>query len=369
MRKPVSFLLLLVLTACGAPSGPPPRVAVLMPLSGELAADGKGIERAVRLAFEEEPGVAELVVVDDGGEPDEAAETARRVAADPRVAAVIGHLTSGCSIAASKVYGPAGLAMVTPTATATELTLQQEAPGWHGARVVLRLPPSDAVQGALSAQYAFARFGFKSVWIVDDGTPYGQGLADEFATHFSRRGGSVAGRSLLIRGRSAAEAAERIRSAVPDAIFFGGGYPDAARLLKAVRRSGIKAAFLGGDGAKSNDLFELAGPAVDGAYFTVSGVPIEDLPAASDFLARYRKEFPGEKPRTFDAYGYVAAKVVLAALRRVGGDRARVLDALRQTDYDGMIGRVAFDGKGDGLKSLVTMTRADYAGRKFDPVY
>ncbi len=361
---------LFALAACGGPARPRPRLAVAVPLSGSLAADGEGIVRAVRLAAEQSHAAVEVEPVDDRGDPAAAADAARRLAADARVFAVIGHLTSGCALAASRVYGPAGLAMITPTATATELTLQQAGPDWRGPRVVFRLPPSDAVQGAYAAQFAFSRFGLRRMWVLDDATPYGRGLADQFAAHFQRRGGRVAGRDSFARGsRDFSAQIGRLLASGADGVFFGGDYLDAAVFLKQARREGARAVFLAGDGAKSDDLFSLAGPAVQGAYFTVGGVPVEDLPSAGDFLTAYRQAYPGARPRTFDDYGYEAAKIALLALKRAGPDRAKVLEALRQTDYDGMIGRIVFDGDGDSLKSLVTMTRADYARRAFEPVY
>jgi branched-chain amino acid transport system substrate-binding protein len=141
----------------------------------------------------------------------------------------------------------------------------------------------------------------------------------------------------------------------PDAVFFGGLYMEAGLLIKQLRAARWRGVFLSGDGAKNPSLFDTAGPAVDGAYFSVGGVPVEALPSASDFIERYQKQWAGAVPRTFDHYGYEAARVALRALRRAGSpDRRKVLEAVRKTDMRAMIGDIVFDAKGDTLRGLVS---------------
>lgn len=362
------------LCACGGTPPAPAHLAVAVPLSGELARDGRGIERAVELAVADEtakglPAPVQVVAFDDGGQDQAAADAARQAAADPAVFAVIGHLTSGCSLTASRVYAEAGLAMITPSATAPEVTQQQELPEWAGPRVVFRLPPSDAIQGGYAAQFA-RQLGLSRVFVVDDHTTYGQSLASEFERGFQARGGKIAGRESVARGQTDfAPLVGRVAAASADGLFYGGVYAEAGELLRQARADGLKAAFFSGDGAKTDDIFRIAGAASDGAYFTVSGVPVEDLPSASDFVARYKARYDGQAPRTYDDYGYVAAELALEAFRKAGPSRAKVLEALRATDADTMLGVVRFDGKGDTLKSTITMTRANFGEKRFDTVY
>ena len=330
-RRNPPFLLFVVLLLAlgGCQEEPPPKViiGVAVPLSGPLGPDGQGILRAVELAVEEAreaglPGIVEVRSLDDGADSEQAVRIASLFSNDPAVIAVVGHLTSGCSIPAARVYAGSGLAMITPSATNPELTLQQTKPDWKGPRVVFRVPPSDAVQGAYSAAYAYGRLGLRRILVVHDQTPYGHGLAIEFSKAFEAKGGEIPVIEPIRRGDTDFRPILReLKKFSPDGIFFGGIYREAGLILRQAREVGFDVAFFSGDGAKTRDLFTIAGSAVDGAYFTVSGVPVEHLPSAEPFRERYKARYPekGMELRTFDHYGYEAALIVLEAYRKAVG--------------------------------------------------
>jgi branched-chain amino acid transport system substrate-binding protein len=375
-RRSALAAVLILACACAREGGSPVRLLVAVPITGDMAASGQGVERGVRMAVEDELALGglpkvEVVVADDRSDPFEAAAVARRAVEDPLVFAVIGHLTSGCAIEASRVYAQAPLAMITPSATATALTAQQDRPDWSGERVVFRLPPSDAMQGDFAAEYAVKRLSLNTFVVVHDRTPYGLGLAETFRGSAERRGGRIARFEAVSLGdKDFAPAVSAIIAARPDAVFFGGIYMEAGLLIKQARAAGYKGAFLSGDAAKNSDFFEVAGPAGDGAYISVGGVPVEALPSATDFVERYQKRWAGAVPRTYDHYGYEAARVALVALRKAGyPDRKKVLEAVRNTNMRAMIGDIAFDSKGDTLRGIVTMTKADFAHKKFEVTY
>lgn len=374
-RALAAVLVPTLLAACAKPPAPV-KLAVIAPLTGVLAADGRGMERATILAVEDDaagavPGRPVTVIsLDDRGDPAAAAEAARQAAGDPAVFAVIGPLTSGCAIEAARVLSQDPLPMITPSATAPELTLQQERPDWGGARVVFRLPPSDALQGESDAEYAVRRLGLKRLVVLHDGTPYGLGLADSFRRGVESREGEVTLFTSITRGQAAyPEAVRQILQQAPDGVFYGGVYVEAGKLIKEARAAGYEGAFLSGDGAKSEDFFRYAGDAADGAYLSVSGVPLEALPSAQDFVARFRKRWPDAEPRTFDHYSYEAARIALWALRKSKGDRKAAIDDIRSSPHQAMMGTFIFDGKGDSLKSLITMMRADARRKRFEPAY
>jgi branched-chain amino acid transport system substrate-binding protein len=369
------FVAAWALASCARPE-PPVKLAVISPLTGELAADGQSMGRAVTLAVEDARAdgsltrPVEVLALDDRADPAAAAAAARQAAADPAVFAVIGPLTSGCAIEAARVLAADPLPMITPSATASELTLQQEEPQWPGARVVFRLPPSDALQGDSDAEYALRRLNLKRMAVIHDGTPYGMGLADAFRRGFESRGGGVVSFSSIDRGAADFSlAARQLAQLRPDGVFFGGLYVEAGKLVKQARAAGFAGVFFTGDGAKSDDFFAYAGASGDGAYFSVSGVAIEDLPSAADFVARYRKRWPDAPPRTFDHYSYEAARIALWALAKTGGDRKAAIDAIRSEPHEAMMGTFIFDSKGDSLKSLITIMKADGTRRRFDPAY
>ena len=139
-----------------------------------------------------------------------------------------------------------------------------------------------------------------------------------------------------------------------------------------MRELGMKKnlAFVSDDGAQSPVLYEIAGDAADGAYLTTIGVPVEQLPSARDFLARYKKRWTGasEDIKPFDHFGYEAANIVLDALAKSGPDREKLLAVLPTIRHKGILGETVFDDKGDTLNKIVTMTRAHAADKSFPTV-
>ncbi|MBI5242916.1 MAG: branched-chain amino acid ABC transporter substrate-binding protein [Elusimicrobia bacterium] len=353
------------------------RIAVAVPLTGDLSTEGQGIQRAVELAVAQaqaEKGLAfpvEVLAFDDRAVPESAVKAANLISADPRIAAVIGHFTSGCSIAAAPVYAAAGLAMISPIATNPKLTRRQLEPGWPGPRNVFRVTVTDDVQGNLAAEFAVRRLRLKRFFVVHDGTPYGQGLAEEFRARFKRLGGREAGlEAIEIGERDFKLLLARILEEKPDGVYFGGVYPEYGLLLKQARKLGLKTVFFSGDGCMIDALFDVAGDAAEGSYFTMPGRPLEQLPGSERFIQSYRESYPGVEIGQYDHFGYDAANIVLEALRQTGpvsgAGRTQLIEALRGIRHKGVLGVTTFDRKGDTTLKTVTITRAK--GRQFVPV-
>jgi len=353
------------------------RIAVALPLTGDLGSEGNGLRRAVELAVEEAnagrrlPFRVEVAAFDDRADPAEAYNVAHLIVADPRIVAVVGHYSSDCSARAARVYAQGPVPMVSPASTSPELTRQQLKPDWPGARVVFRLVPTDDVQGEFAARFVRWRLHKRRMAVAHDGTLYGRGLAEEFRRTFVRLGGRiVAEATVTVGARRQKTPLLRIRGARPEGLFFGGRYPEAGLLLKEMRRLGMSLVFCSGDGARTPALFDVAGGAADGAFATMVGVPVEMLPAARPFVTAYRRRWRGgaDGLRPFDHFGYEAAQIVLDALAVAGPDRTRLVDAIRRTRHAGLLGVTTFDDKGDARDKHVTMTRARAADRSFPAV-
>jgi branched-chain amino acid transport system substrate-binding protein len=353
------------------------RIAVVVPLTGDISIEGQGVRRAVELAVAEAQESGELTfpvevhAFDDRADPQTAVKAARLILADPRVVAVIGHFTSGCSIAAAPIYAQGSLAMIAPVATNPRLTRAQTEPGWPGPRNVFRLTPTDEVQGAIAAEFALRRLKLRKFSILHDRTPYGQGLAEEFRKRLERLGGkALSFEGISIGDRDFKKTLERIRLESPSGIYFGGLYPEFGLLLRGARKAGLKAPFFSGDGSMTEGLFDAAEVAVEGAYFTSPGGPLESMPGAGKFAEAYGRRYPGTKIGRYDHFGYDAAGVLLHALRHTGPvsgpGRAQLIDVLRGVRYRGVLGTTTFDAKGDTTLKTVTVFKA--YKRKFVPV-
>lgn len=352
------------------------KIALAVPLTGDIGSEGQGLRRAVEMAVEEAnaahrfPFRLAMDEFDDRSDPREAVNVANLIISDPRIVAVIGPYNSGCAIEAAKVYAAAPVAMITPAATNPEVTLQQFSPDWRGPRVVFRAVPTDDVQAGYAADFAYRRLRSHRVAVIHDSTPYGTGLVARFSKDFSAAGGKVVA-ALRIDPftRDFAPVVAKLKAAAPDAVYFGGVYTEAGLLLSQMRAAGLKkTSFLAGDGAKTPGLFEVAGAAADGAYVTALSVPVELIPEAKGFIARYKTRWPGEAPRTYDHIGYEAAQILFDALASAGPDRVKLLDALRRVRHRGLLGVTSFDYKGDARDKQVLMMRADARGRRFVPV-
>src|SRR5215470_11465604 len=175
---------------------PPPEVVVKIgqasPLTGPQAHLGKDNDNGARLAIEEANAKGlmiggakvkfELVSEDDQADPKTGTIVAQKLV-DNKVAGVVGHLNSGTTIPASKIYNDAGIPQISPSATAVEVTAR-------GYKTVFRTMANDAQQGKVLGEYAL-KAGAKRIAVIDDRTAYGQGLADEFEKAAKAGGGTI----------------------------------------------------------------------------------------------------------------------------------------------------------------------------------
>ncbi len=380
VRKALAVAAVICVAAACGPKDTSVKIAVAVPLTGDMGTEGQGLRRAVELAVEEAnasgrfPYKLVAAPYDDRADPKEAVNVANLIISDPRVVAVVGHYNSGCAISAAKVYARAPVAMVSPAATNPEVTAQQNSPDWAGPRMVFRVVPTDDVQGSYAATFAGGKLGRKRMALLHDKTAYGQGLAEQFKKTFVAQGGRIVSEDGVSVGDKDFKALlTKIKNdpSKAEGIYFGGLYTEAGLLLKQMRELGLKDpfAFISGDGSMTFGLFDVAGDAADGGYLSIVGVPADELPSAKKFVDDYKARFPDDERKPFDHFGYEAANIIMAAMERAGGpDRVKVIQELRKTKHEGVLGTTVFDDKGDTTSKIVTMTRAVAKKRAFDSV-
>lgn len=344
------------------------KLGIGAPLTQGAVALGQGIERGATLAIEDYAADLEAVgvevepfVVDDQGDPKVGVNVANQLASDPDVIGVVGHLNSGVSIPSSEVYNKAGFVMVSPASTNPQLTLQ-------GFENVFRTCTIDPVQGAFAADKAFNELKFTSAFVVDDSTPYGEGLADEFAKAFEAAGGEILGREKTGDKDTDFNAlVTKIKDANPSVIYYGGIYNAGALFAKQASESGFEGTFLSGDGIYASDYIDLAGgPNAEGDLCTSVGLPLEEQPKGSDFKAAFEEKYAGEDIQAYDTYAYDAAAVILEAVKLVAEDmgaeevasaegKKAIIEAVAATDMEGVTGAIAFDENGDTTNKAITL--------------
>ncbi len=347
------------------------KIGIGAPLTAGAVALGKGMERGANLAIEQAnesdavkaAGIKFVAVSgDDQGDPKTGVTVANTFASDPALLGVMGHLNSGVSIPASKVYADKKIVMISPASTNPALTAQ-------GLTNVFRVCTTDAVQGPAGAKYAFTTMGYKTAYVVDDSTPYGEGLASEFAKEFTTLGGTVVGTAKTSDKDTDFNAlVTKMKATNPAVIYYGGIYNAGALLSKQSKDAGMTSPLMGGDGLYDQAFIDLAGAAqAEGDLCTSVGLPIDELPAGKDFTAAYEAKFPGEPIAAYDAYAYDATNLIInaivAATGKVGVDkitspagRDAVISDVAATDNSKCVtGPVTFSTTGDTTNKAITL--------------
>ncbi|QQZ27674.1 branched-chain amino acid ABC transporter substrate-binding protein [Thiothrix subterranea] len=325
------------------------------PLTGPQAHIGKDNDNGVRLAIDEinatKPVIDgkavtfEVMSEDDQADPKTATIVAQRMI-DEGIVGVVGHLNSGATIPASKVYADNDIPQISPSATAIKYTAQ-------GFKTAFRVMTNDEQQGKVLGAYA-AKLG-KKVAIVDDQTAYGQGLAAEVEKAAKAAGAEVvAVEHTNDKATDFSAILTSIKGKAPDVIFFGGMDPQGAPMAKQMRQLGMKAQFLGGDGLQTPKFIELAGADAEGAIASIPGLPIEKMPKGADFKKKFEEKYG--QIQLYAPYAYDAAYVMVDAMQRANStDPVKYLPELGKTSFEGVTGKIGFDAKGDLTSGPITL--------------
>ena len=338
------------------------KIGHVAPTSGGQAHLGKDNENGARMAIDElnAKGTTiggkkvkfELVAEDDGADPKQGTAAAQKLV-DSKVNGVIGHLNSGTSIPASKIYSDAGIPQISPSATNPKFTRQ-------GYKTTFRVVADDVHLGGTLGKYAVKELKGKSIAVIDDRSAYGQGVADEFEKGVKLAGGSTVDRQFTNdKATDFTAILTAIKSKNPDVIFYGGMDSQAGPMIRQMQQLGIKAKLVGGDGICSAELPKLAaGTLADGQVVCAEagGVEGQAKKGMDDFYAAYKKKYNSEV-QVYAPYVYDALNVMVAAMVKAGSaEPAKYLPVLAKTEgYKGVTGVIGFDDKGDVKNGALTL--------------
>ena len=334
------------------------KIGHVAPLTGPIAHLGKDNENGARLALEEinkagltidgKKVVLTLVPEDDAEDPKTATQVAQKLV-DAKVVGVVGHLNSGTSIPASKIYSDAGITQISPSATNPDYTKQ-------GFKTTYRLVATDAQQGPALANYVAKTLNAKTVAIIDDSTQYGKGLADEFEKTVKAAGVKVVTREASNNKATDFKAIlTKIKGSKPDVIMYGGMDATGGPLTKQAAELGIKSKIVGGDGMCTEKLAELAGDAVVNVTCSEAGKALTKMAQGADFQKRYKERFNADV-QIYAPFTYDAVYVLVDAMKRANStDPAKILVVMPETKMNGLVGDIAFDSKGDMKDGVITL--------------
>jgi branched-chain amino acid transport system substrate-binding protein len=343
------------------------------PTSGAIAHLGKDNEYGARMAIDDlnAKGVViggkkakfELLAEDDAADPKQGTAVAQKLV-DSKVNGVVGHLNSGTTIPASKIYFDAGIPQISPSATNPKYTR-------NGYKTAFRVVADDAQLGGTLGRYAVQQLKAQKFAVIDDRTAYGQGVAEEFSKAAKAAGGSIVETQFTSANATDFTAIlTAVKSKNPDLVFFGGMDAVAGPMIRQMKQLGINAKFMGGDGICSGELPKLAaGAMADGQVVCAEagGVDEAGKPGMEKFRADFKKKF-GLDVQIYAPYVYDAVNVMVAAMVKAGSaDPAKYLPVLAKTDgYKGVTGTISFDEKGDIKNGALTLYT--YKGEKRDQI-
>ena len=332
------------------------------PVTGPIAHFGKDNENGAKMAIEElnaagvtigkEKVTLKLMAEDDASDPKQGTAAAQKLA-DAKVAGVIGHLNSGTTIPASKIYSDAGIPQISPSATNPKYTRQ-------GFKTAFRVVADDAHLGGTLGRYAVKDLKGKAIAVIDDRTAYGQGVAEEFVKAVTAAGGKIVAKEFTTdKATDFNSILTSIKGKKADVVFFGGMDAVAGPMLRQMKSLGINAKFMGGDGICSTELLKLGGDAIsDNQVYCAEagGVEGKAKEGMDKFKAAFKTKF-GADVQLYAPYVYDSVKIMVAAMVKAGSaDPAKYLPVLAATkDYAGVTGPITFDAKGDIKNGALTL--------------
>lgn len=337
------------------------KIGHVAPMSGSQAHYGKDNENGARMAIEDlnAKGVViggkkvklELVAEDDAADPKQGTAVAQKLC-DMKVAGVVGHLNSGTTIPASKVYHDCGIPMVTGAATNPGLTK----PGYKN---VYRIIANDNALGAGLAFYAADALKLKTVAIIDDRTAYGQGVAEVFKKTALAKGMKVVDEQFTTdKATDFMAILTAIKSKKPDVIFFGGMDTQGGPMLRQLEQLGMSnVKFFGGDGICTSKIIDLAGGAktLNNVVCAEGGASLAKMPGGTAWKKRYDAKYPGQF-QVYSPYTYDATFLIVDAMQRAKSTDPKVYNAeLLKSKFKGITTTISFEPNGELKNPAITL--------------
>ncbi|WP_404302479.1 branched-chain amino acid ABC transporter substrate-binding protein [Alicycliphilus denitrificans] len=337
------------------------RIGHVAPISGPQAHYGKDNENGARMAIEElnAQGVViggkkvklEMLAEDDAADPKQGAAVAQKLC-DSKAVGVVGHLNSGTTIPASKVYNDCGIPHVTGAATNPNLTK----PGY---KTTFRIIANDNALGAGLAAYASETLKLKTVAVVDDRTAYGQGLANVFKRVAAEKGIKVVDEQFTTdKATDFMAILTAIKAKNPDAIFYGGMDPQAGPMLRQMEQLGMgNVKYFGGDGLCTTEIAKLTGGAktLSNVVCAEGGASLAKMPSGMTWKAKYDAKYPGQY-QIYSPYTYDATMLLVDAMKRAGSWDPKVyIPELLKSNYKGVTSSIAFEPNGEIKNPAITL--------------
>ena len=338
------------------------KIGHVAPMSGPQAHYGTDNANGARMAVEDlnAQGVTiggkkvkfELVAVDDAADPKQGTAVAQKLC-DAKVAGVVGHLNSGTTIPAAKIYNDCGIPHITGAATNPGLTK----PGYN---TTYRIIANDNALGAGLANYASKTLKLKSVAVIDDRTAYGQGVAEVFKNTAEKDGVKVVDQQFTTdKATDFMAILTAIKAKKPDAVFYGGMDAQAGAMLRQMDQLGLSGVkFFGGDGICTNEIIKIAAGAksLNNVICAEGGSSIAKMPGGTAWKAKYDAKYAGQF-QIYSPFTYDATMILVDAMKRAGStDPKKYIPFIGKTNYKGVTAQIMFESNGEMKKPAMTLS-------------
>ncbi|MDO8450680.1 MAG: branched-chain amino acid ABC transporter substrate-binding protein [Rhodoferax sp.] len=338
------------------------KIGHVAPMSGGQAHYGKDNENGVRMAIEDlnAQGITiggkkikfEIAAEDDAADPKQGTAVAQKLC-DLKVAGVVGHLNSGTTIPASKIYNDCGIPHVTGAATNPNLTK----PGY---KTTYRIIANDNSLGAGLAFYAADALKLKKFAVIDDRTAYGQGVAEVFKKTAAAKGIQIVDEQFTTdKATDFMAILTAIKAKKPDGVFYGGMDAQAGAMLRQMDQLGLSnVKFFGGDGICTAEIIKIAAGAtsLNGVVCAEGGASIAKMPGGNAWKAKYDAKYPGQF-QIYSPYTYDATFVLVDAMKRANSTDPKVYTPkLIETSYKGVTANIAFEPNGELKNPAMTLS-------------
>ncbi len=338
------------------------KIGHVAPMSGAQAHYGKDNANGTRMAIEDlnKQNIViggkkikfEIMAEDDAADPKQGTAVAQKLC-DAKVAGVVGHLNSGTTIPASKIYHDCGIPHITGAATNPDLTKPKY-------NTTYRIIANDNALGAGLAFYAADTLKLKKVAIIDDRTAYGQGVAEVFKKTAQAKGIQVVDEQFTNdKATDFMAILTAIKAKQPDAIFYGGMDAQAGPMLKQIEQLGMaNVKFFGGDGVCTTQIAKLAGGAktLNNVVCAEGGASIAKMPGGIEWKKRYDAKYPGDF-QIYSPFTYDATFVLVDAMKRANSVDPKVYTAkIPETNLKGVTATIAFEPNGEIKNPSMTLS-------------
>lgn len=314
----------------------PIKIGLLTPLTGVVASGGKEIAEGFNLYWDsvgKKIGnrAVEVVVEDDGSNPDIALQKARKLTEQTKVNFLVGDLLANTGLAVAEYAKGSGIPYFIPVIAADDLTQRKRIPN------VIRVAGYSASQMPRPlADYAFKKLGIRKVVTISQDYTFGHEQCGGFSQVFTELGGTIVAQHWHpLNTQDFSPYIAQIQSANPDAVFAMETGADATRLIQQWSNFGLKGKIklLGAQNSTDQSVIRTLGAEAEGIITSAHFAEGSDAPATKKFVADYEAAFK-KLPSIYGFSHYSAAMWLAEAIKTINGnieDRPKFLDAVRKT--------------------------------------